>query len=1072
MRRSDYSEDRLVEQPSIALLGEMGWETIDAYEETFGQGGTLGRETAQEVVLVPRLFAALRRLNPSLPDDALREAVDQVTRDRSVLGMENANRDVYLLLKGGAKVKVRAADGSESTEAVRLVDWDDPKGNDLLLVSQLWVTGDLYRRRADLIGFVNGIPLVFIELKASHKRLEDAYTKNLRDYRTTIPQIFWFNAFIILSNGSEGRIGATTAPWEHFASWKKINDEGEEGVISLETLLRGTCEPGRLLDIVENFTVYEEATGGLVKKIGKTHQVLGVNRAIAALHEARRNEGRLGVFWHTQGSGKSLSMIFFAQKILRKLPGNWTFVVVTDRDELDEQIFKQFLACGAVTGTEVHAQDGRQLQTLLSADHRYVFTLIQKFRTEKGATYPTLSRRSDIIVMSDEAHRSQYDIFAMNMRRALPKASFIGFTGTPLMAGEEKTKEVFGDYVSVYNFRQAIEDQATVPLFYENRIPELQLTNDRLTEDIYDVIEGAELDSEQEKKLERALGQDYHLITRDDRLERVAEDIVEHFMGRGQRGKAMVVCIDKATAVRMYDKVQKYWKRYEEKLAANLPSQSSAEKERTYATLAWMGETDMAVVVSQAQNELADMKAKGLDIAPHRKRLVTEDLDTKFKDADDPFRLVFVCAMWMTGFDVPSCSTIYLDKPLRNHTLMQTIARANRVAKDKVNGLIVDYVGVFRSLQKALSIYATGGPGGGAGGETPVQDKAELLKLLGEAIESVEAFCRERGVDLRGLLTSTASGFARVREIDDAATILVEKKASDAVDDAVEKVILNDDLKRRFLQHASVVSRLYKAILPDPLAGKYTPECAFISILADKVKSFLPPPDISAVMGEIDGVLDRSIATQGYVIHEKVNGYGLVDLSQIDFDALGAAFQKGRRRTEVERLRALLNQKLQAMVAQNRSRIDFVEKFRAMIDEYNAGSMNVEEFFRQLVAFAKELSAEEKRAVSLNLSEEELALVDILTKPDPVLTKAEEADVKSVAKELLEKLKAEKLVYEWRKRQQSRAAVRLWIEHALDALPRAYTPEIFEKKCERTYEHVFSSYFGDGKSVYAAASPS
>ena len=1070
MRRSDYSEDRLVEKPSIGLLGELGWETIDAYEEAFGATGTLGRETPQEVVLVPRCLAALHRLNPGLPEEALRQAVDQLTRDRRMLSAENANREVYELLKGGADVKVRHPDSTETPEKVRFVDWNDAKANDLLLVSQLWVTGDLYRRRTDLVGFVNGIPLVFMELKASHKRLEDAYKNTLRDYRSTIPQLFWFNAFIVLSNGSQALIGSTTAAWEHFAAWKKINDEGEEGVISLETLLRGTCEPTRLLDIVENFTVFEEATGGLVKKIGKTHQVLGVNRAIAALGQARANAGRLGVFWHTQGSGKSLSMIFFAQKILRKLPGNWTFVVVTDRDELDEQIFKQFVACGAVRGKEVHAQDGKHLQTLLSADHRYVFTLIQKFRTDKGGAYPVLSARSDIIVITDEAHRSQYDVFAMNMRKALPKASFIGFTGTPLMAGEEKTKEVFGDYVSVYNFRQAIEDGATVPLYYENRIPELQLTNDRLTDDIYDVIEEAALDGEQEKKLERALGQDYHLITRDDRLERVAEDIVAHFMGRGQRGKAMVVCIDKATAVRMYDKVQTYWERYQATLAASLPGQTTVEKERTGATLAWMAETDMAAVVSQAQNEVEDMKAKGLDIVPHRKRLVEEDLDTKFKDADDPFRIVFVCAMWMTGFDVPSCSTIYLDKPLRNHTLMQTIARANRVAKDKVNGTIVDYVGVLRNLHKALAIYATPGTGGGGdGGETPVKDKEELLALLGTAIEEAEAFCTERGVDLRGLLQSGAAGFAKVREIDDAAAVLVDKKLGDAVAEAVEKVILNDDLKMRFLQLASAVSRLYKAILPDPLAGKYAPECALVSILADKVRSFLPPPDISSVMGAIDELLDRSIAAQGYVINERPDGYGRVDLSQIDFEALQKAFQKGRKRTEAERLRALIGQKLQAMVALNRSRVDFVEKFKEMIDEYNAGSMNVEEFFRQLVAFAQQLSAEEKRAVSENLSEEELALVDILTKPDPTLTKAETAAVKAVAKDLLEKLKAEKLVYEWRKRQQSRAAVRLWIEHALDALPRAYTPEIFERKCERTYEHVFSAYFGDGKSVYAAA---
>ena len=342
--------------------------------------------------------------------------------------------------------------------------------------------------------------------------------------------------------------------------------------------------------------------------------------------------------------------------------------------------------------------------------------------------FPKLSNRADIIVMTDEAHRSQYDIFAMNMRDGLPNAAFIGFTGTPLMAGEEKTKEVFGDYVSIYDFKQSVDDGATVPLFYENRIPELQLTNDQLNDDIYRVIEDAVLDEEQERKLERVLGRQYHLITRDDRLDKVAADIVRHFAGRGFRGKGMVVCIDKLTAVRMYDKVKAQWAKHEDQLKKSLGKATPEEQDTILDTLSWMKTTDMAVVISQAQNEVAEFKAKGLDIAQHRLRMVKEDMETKFKDSDDPFRLVFVCAMWMTGFDVPSCSTIYLDKPLRNHTLMQTIARANRVFADKINGLIVDHVGVFGNLQKALAIYAGGGVGGG--GRTPVEEKKALIEMF------------------------------------------------------------------------------------------------------------------------------------------------------------------------------------------------------------------------------------------------------------------------------------------------------------------------------------------------------
>jgi type I restriction enzyme R subunit len=324
-------------------------------------------------------------------------------------------------------------------ETVRVIDWNNPKNNDYFLASQLWISGEIYNRRADLVGFVNGLPLVFLELKASHKRLEYAFQNNFHDYENTIPQLFWYNAIVILSNGSKSRIGSITSEWEHFSEWKKINKEGEEGIVSLETIIRGTCDPAKLLDLVENFILYWETTGGLAKILAKNHQYLGVNNVLQAVQKVKENQGRLGVFWHTQGSGKSFSMVFFTQKILRKIPGNFTFLVVTDRDELDDQIYKNFARTGAVIEPEnqIRANSGEHLKQLLREDHRYVFTLIQKFHTERGQTYRELSDRSDIIVITDEAHRSQYDIFAQNMRNALPHAAFIGFTGTPLMVGEE-----------------------------------------------------------------------------------------------------------------------------------------------------------------------------------------------------------------------------------------------------------------------------------------------------------------------------------------------------------------------------------------------------------------------------------------------------------------------------------------------------------------------------------------------------------------------------------------------------------------------------------------------------------
>ena len=1049
-----YTEDALVEQPAIKLFKDLGWETANCFDETFGLDGMLGRETTSDVVLTRRLREALERLNPALTTEAFDLAIEELTRDRSLVTMEQANREIYRLLKGGVKVRVHAPDGDETDETVHVIDWNDPSNNDFFLASQFWVSGEMYKRRADLVGFVNGIPLAFIELKASHKRLKDAYRKSLRDYKTTIPHIFWYNGFIILSNGSQSRIGTISSEWEHFAEWKKINSEGEEGIVSLETMIRGTCEPERLLDLIENFTLFAEVQGGLVKMLAKNHQYLGANNAVDAVVDIRDRQGRLGVFWHTQGSGKSYSMIFFSQKVLRKLPGNYTFVIVTDRRELDDQIYKNFAGAGVVTEKQVQAESGEHLKQLLQEDHRHIFTLIQKFRTDKGETYPKLSDRSDIIVITDEAHRSQYDIFALNMRNALPNAAFIGFTGTPLMVSEEKTREVFGDYVSIYNFKESADDGATVPLYYENRIPELQLTNEDLNEDMERLLEEAELDEEQERKLEREFAREYHLITRDDRLERVAEDIVRHFIGRGHQGKAMVLCIDKATAVRMWDKVQVYWSAHLQRLKDDLESCADSEREELEARVRYMEETDMAVVVSQSQNEGEELAKKGADITPHRKRMVAEDLDTKFKDSNDPLRIVFVCAMWMTGFDVPSCSTIYLDKPMRNHTLMQAIARANRVFGEKTNGLIVDYVGVFRDLQKALAVYGSASGGGIKEGETPIKDKDALVEQLREAIAETTAFCDEAGVRLTDI--QAAEGFDRVK----------------LLDDAVEAILVSDESKLKYLSLAGYVINLFSAILPDPAANEFGPRRKVFSVIAEKIRSLTPEADISEVMEDVEELLDESIAAEGYVIREPSEPYStehLVDLSKIDFEALKAHFQKSHKRIQAEQLKGAINGKLRRMVRLNRSRMNYLERLQQMIDEYNAGSINVDVFFNSLVELAKELSEEEKRGISEQLTEEELAVFDLLTKLEMALSDKEERGVKKVARSLLETLKREKLVLDWRKRQQSRASVRLCIEETLDELPSAYTKEIYAGKCDAIYQHVYDSYFGRGRSIYAEA---
>lgn len=1044
---TDYLEDNLIEQPAIGIFRSLGYDYLNCFDETFGENSTLGREASSDVVLISKLKPALIKLNPKLPLEAISKAIDILIADRSILNPAVANKEVYKQIKEGVKVSFRnksAKGGDEEVEdVVKVIDFENPKENDFFLASQFWITGDLYKRRPDLVVFINGLPLILIELKGTHRKLENAFYDNLKDYNDTIPQIFWYNVFIILSNGSESKIGTMTSDWEHFAEWKKINTEGEKGVVSLDTIIKGTCDKEKLLDLIENFILFQDIGGKQIKILSKNHQYLGVNNAIEQFHQIEKNKGRLGVFWHTQGSGKSFSMIFFSQKILRKFGGNYTFIIVTDRKELDVQIYKNFLSCGAVTEIEVHAESRNHLKQLLKENHRNIFTLIHKFGLNQGEKLEVLSERPDIIVITDEAHRSQYDTLALNMRSALPNAAFIAFTGTPLIIGEEKTKETFGDYISVYDFKQSIDDNATVPLYYENRIPELQLDDKELfNEKMQNIIEQAELTPEEEYKLEREFAREYHLITRDERLNRVAEDIVGHFISRGYKGKGMVVCIDKPTAVKMYQKVKALWNAEIRELESIMHlGRDDKERELDEEKLRYLKETDFAVVVSPEQNEIDKFMKLGLDIETHRRRMVKEDLDEKFKDPDNPFRLVFVCAMWMTGFDAPPVSTIYLDKPMKNHTLMQTIARANRVFKEKPNGLIVDYIGVFRNLQKALAIYGQGDTH--TSDQLPVKPKEALVKDLEVKINEIKIFCLAKGIKIDLMLKAEALQNIYL------------------IDEAVEALLENETTRLNYLSLANIVSTIYKAILPDPKAREYFQVVRLIKVIADKLRSFDPPIDIKEIMARVGKVLDESVKTEPYLIKES----DPIDLSKINFNALRKWFEKNKKNSQAEKLKNAMRVKVSAMVMLNRGRINFAERLQQLIDEYNSGATNVEQFFDKLIEFAKDLNEEEQRGIAEKLTEEELAVFDLLKRPE--LSEKDKNKVKSASKELLATLKASKLVLDWRKRQQTRANVQLTIQQILDnILPNVYTTEMFQNKCERVYKHVYENYFGDGKSVY------
>ena len=1056
-----YTEDELIEQPAINLFSDIGWQTLDCYSEVFGNEGTLGRDNRSEVILVRELREALTKINSDCTANEINLAVEDLVRDRSVMSAISANEACYKLIREG--VKVKADDENEEFVTVKVIDWQNSDNNRFLLCSQLWITGEIETRRPDLIGFVNGLPLVFIELKAAHRQLIHAYKDNLADYKRVIPQLFTFNQLVILSNGVQSKVGSVSSQWEHFADWKKIEREDEPRVLSLETVIRGTCDKTRLLDIIENFILFENKKA-TVKIIAKYHQYLGVNQALQGLKSIEEVQGKLGVFWHTQGSGKSFSMVFFCQKAFRKFTGNWTFVIITDRTDLDEQIYKTFHACGLLK-EECQAESASDLKKLLSEDHRFVFTLIHKFRADQGESYPELSDRNDVIVITDEAHRSQYATLALNMRSGLPNAGFMAFTGTPLLNkqhDDEKTREVFGDYVSVYNFADAVDDGATLPLYYENRVPEVNLNRDDLGEEIAEIIDNADLTDESEAKLEREFSRAYHIITRDDRLETIADDIVEHFMGRepfssGVRGKAMVVSIDKATAIKMYDKVQVAWQNKITALKSEAKKTSGSHQQNLQDEITYMQATDMAVVVSGGQGDYEAMEKKGVDYQTHRERFVREDLDNKFKDEKDELRIVFVCAMWLTGFDAPCVSTLYLDKPLKSHTLMQTIARANRVYPGKACGQIVDYINIFGALQEALGVYGGGVSEGRieeAGGTYQVgsaaENKAVLIDEAKNALIEVKVFLNRLKVDLDDILKADSSNFEKQNIIQKAIDILM-------VPTNLEK----------FTGHVRRINRIFKALLPDKEAMQFLPERALLSFLLktiyDGMGQQIDDDDVlHIVRTQVDELLDDAITT----IEIKSNLPNPLNIANIDFDALAEMLERTKKptRADAERLKRIIELRIQPMIDKNSTRIDFQKRFDEIVEQYNLGAHSAEEFFDQLKLFVNELDEEERRHIKEGLEEPELTIFDLLCQ-EMKLSSKERDGVKAIAKDLLVKLK-DILVIDWRKKQRTKARVHKTIDDALQALPKKYDDDKWQNVCDKVYMHIYDKYQGAGVSVY------
>jgi type I restriction enzyme R subunit len=1030
---NQFSEDNLVEQTVIKLIKKI-WDDKNCHINVYKDEDDLklGREHQGEVVLKRYLLPALQKNNPTLSIEALTQAMDTITRDRSNLSLVKANQEIYKLLQGGVNVNVARENGKTGTERVRFFDFENIENNNFLAVSQLWIVGEMYTRRPDVILFVNGIPLILLELKASHKSLVDAHRDNIRDYKDTVPKLLWYNMGIIISNGIENKLGSITSSYEFFNEWKKAKSEDDKPKTDLATIISGVCNKVRLLDIFENFILFDESMGEVKKIVPRYFQYYGVNRAFENVKNRKKKKGKLGVFWHTQGSGKSYSMIWLSQKVLRKLTGNFTFVIVTDRTQLDGQAYKNFANVGVIHETEVHAESISHLKELLMQDHRQIFTTIQKFQDIPGA----ISEREDIIVMTDEAHRTQYDSMALNMRKSLPNASFIGFTGTPLMAdGEAETVKTFGEYVSVYNFGQSVADGATVPLYYENRVPRLKNVNENLEEQLGQLMDRYDLDEDEEEKIEREYSNFYEIITREDRLDTIARDIVEHFVGRGYDGKAMVVCIDKKTTFRMYDKVKKEWDHYITKLGIDLSrATDEREREKILAKLEQHKNVDMAVMVSLGdnQNEIADMEEFEIDVKPIRERIIHGNLEDEFKKPNSNLRIIFVCAMWMTGFDVPNLSTLYLDKPLKNHTLMQTIARANRVADEgKKNGLIVDYIGVFKNIERALALYAASG----IDEDEIIKSKDELLNDLKDTLHAVKEFLKSKQIELDPLLETP----------NDQKLLLLEKYAN--------IIIGQQENKKKFLNLASDLQSAYRSVLPEPDAEDYYKEVTAIRVLASRIRDVgSQSVDVSQVKKDLEDLLDKSIQAGEYVIpqHKKIK-----DLSILDADALHIFFAGlENKNLQVEAMSAELEQKIVEMVKRNKKRAKFMERLASLLQEYNSGAHDVDQIFDDLIKLAKDLNEEEQRSIKENLSEEELAIFDLLVKEN--LNPDEVAIIKGATHELLTNLKPLLVPY-WRDFETNRSGVKIAISDLLfTKLPEpTYTEEECELKGFEVYNFVY-----------------
>ncbi|MBN1763491.1 MAG: type I restriction endonuclease subunit R [Methanomicrobia archaeon] len=990
------SEDILAEQPALEWFRELGYEV--AFGPDISPGGLFPeRDSYSEVVLTRRLRKALERLNPQLPDDAVEDALHQLlTLDSPNICVNNHR--FHLMAVNGIKVEVTTPDGERRGELARVFDFDDSDNNDLFVANQFTVVDGEHNRRPDVVIFVNGLPIANIEVKnpVGYERAKEAFTKNIRVYKNEIPQLYQYNEILVASDVNEARHGTLTADWDWYTPWRVIEEgvEPPDDMPELEVMIKGMFEKSRLLDIIQNFILFETYRDSIVKKMAMYHQYHGVNRAIQETLRATREKGdrKIGVIWHTQGSGKSLSMVFFTAKII-KHPAlkNPTILVLTDRNDLDNQIYKDnFSKAMDLIPYPKQAETIEDLkQKLTIPAGGIIFTTIQKFQTKNGSKYPLLSERTNIIVMADEAHRSQYRLLAGNVRDALPHASFIGFTGTPIELEDRSTRVTFGNYISVYMMRQSREDGNTVPIYYEGRLAKVRLTNEFIDEEFEDVTEGEE--ELIKEKLKSKWARLEAVVGTEARLKQIAQDIVEHFNQRELEGKAMIVCMSRRIAVKMYE----------------LLGQIIAAPES-------------AVVITRPEDF-------GL---PRMTKQEQEDIKARFKDPKDPLKFVIVRDMWLTGFDAPCLHTMYVDKPMRDHNLMQAIARVNRVFKDKPGGLIVDYIGIADDLKKSLRVYSD---------EVRTDSMISIDDAIAVLHEKYDIVCSFfHGIE-----------YANWRR-------LVPVELTHLMQRAHNAVTTDEETKDSFLRQSSALSKAFALVSPNKEATAIRDDVLFFQSVRRSIRKYTP--SVRDASEDVETAI-KQLVSEGVSSDEVVDIFGFRESDRPEISILSDEFLNDIQKIEyknlqVEVLKKLLNDEITGKMKKNvvtyRSFKDMLEK---TIARYQTRAIESAEVIERLVDMARELRTVEHRGEKLGLSDEEIAFYDAVAQGREYIETHEQ--LLELAKKLVVTIKRN-LSIDWTDQENVKSKIRASVRRLLKR--EGFTPEVYEPIVGIIMEQAISLY--------------